>query len=911
MGILDAMKNKERLLRSKSETNLKSPSIASQPDVVDCIGLGVPLHSSRLHVGPLTQLGPPDMWNLSPTSLSMEHLSVDGSSQDEQDSPDEEGSLPSSTCTTKAVSLSTPAGRRSTETELSASRGSPSHQHPESEARNYNLNVRMPCGNGQAYSVSQNKVVFLPSCQDSPSSSVSSVKLRVTALESQQALTGSCKPGVSLQVPDRKGLVLNLTSQFEAAGSKPGSPEESSTDPVLDEELTAMTQTKLAPQKLQAILVKKEIWDPAEHKSSLLSTSPSSTSIPSRADVESLLSMCASDPQWASTLTSHILSDAKPSSPTPVPKVNDPFSAQLDRVFDREERRQQRLSTSMPVEVSSSNTSVAPQDKLLAATLSSSMETALPTALRDCPSRQSSWSSYDSAVVLGYQGEPREAPSRQSSWGSADTRWTYGTLPSRNSSWGSYDIRPNVGYNNVTERDEKTQQNDDLESLLSNSSSGMFSYDREAWYPGTVKRTKQKLEAESNTIKRVCSDSGVPMSHSSPPSSESSCDITSSSPPVISTATLRLQGPRPYQNPATVGPIVTPVQPEQQQTTASGQPLVHYASSPTLCHKRLDEEMLSASVPEKMAISQPNISSYLSHSDAVRQQQQTKSKLSELETNPLLVNILQCPPGKKVLEELVSKMQPNNGEVLLPDLLQSTSAPSVAKAVKQESGATWLSEEVSQPSTTPGVVKSLKKEFEAKSVRKEKATSVIVETSVIKEGDSSSPELRVKCGSDKVKSLPSSPVSTTCPPQSISTSGTPVEDLTVKRLVDKFEVNHNGDQPAFLRSISDSPPVGRPRFLSENNSSSTKRKSSPAGLALQPPVPPRKSSFEVTAASGANILARNARNGTENRINRLPPTTQPVLLGLAKPKKQQGKTHPLARLTFNKPRHNNPVYNTM
>lgn len=108
-------------------------------------------------------------------------------------------------------------------------------------------------------------------------------------------------------------------------------------------------------------------------------------------------------------------------------REGDPFSAQVDRVFEREERR-------------------------------------------DSPSRQSSWSSYDSAVVL-------ENNSVHSSWA---------TLPSRNSSWGSYDMRPT----------------DPL------GSSGLFPYDKEEipWYPGTVKRTKQKLE-ENTTVKRVCTQS--------------------------------------------------------------------------------------------------------------------------------------------------------------------------------------------------------------------------------------------------------------------------------------------------------------------------------------------------------------------------------------------------------------------
>lgn len=129
----------------------------------------------------------------------------------------------------------------------------------------------------------------------------------------------------------------------------------------------------------------------------------------------------------------------------------DPFSNRLDRVFDREEKKVQRNVPSVVTE----------------------------DAVNNEVSRQSSWSSYDSAVVLG---DPRDCVSRQSSWGSGDTRSC--TLPSRNSSWGSYDMRPS-----------------------------------ETWNPGTVKRTKQKLEEGIiDTAKRVCQDISTSISPPAPDS---------------------------------------------------------------------------------------------------------------------------------------------------------------------------------------------------------------------------------------------------------------------------------------------------------------------------------------------------------------------------------------------------------
>jgi len=152
------------------------------------------------------------------------------------------------------------------------------------ETRNYNLNVRLPCSNGQAYSVSQNKVLFLPPCKGSDC--MSSVKLRVNEFESQ---SGGLVSRPSSQVPDTTGLVLNLTSQFE--GSKEAE----------QEELTSSVLTKLPPPQLQAKLLKKEIWDPAEHKNPLTETVVNNSSQP-------------------------------PATPTHKPKPDDPFSAQLDRV---------------------------------------------------------------------------------------------------------------------------------------------------------------------------------------------------------------------------------------------------------------------------------------------------------------------------------------------------------------------------------------------------------------------------------------------------------------------------------------------------------------------------------------------------------------------------------------------------
>lgn len=281
----------------------------------------------------------------------------------------------------------------------------------------------MPCGNGQAYSVSQNKALFLtqePETQVSPPS----VKHRVSALEARKRLV--------LELPSTIKSETNIEEPEVCDRVTPSASELSGLEEEI-REAPVQAQTKEHPQMLTAVLLKKEIWDPGERA---VATLPRTK------------------------------------------RDGDPFSAQLDKVFDREERRQSR--TPPPV-----------------------LETPAPPVpitqglgIRETPSRQSSWSSYDSAVVLNFQGEQRGTPSRQSSWGSGDTRLASGTAPSRNSSWGSYDMRSGNG-----------SVSGPMQCVIEGSS-GIFSFDRDeiTCYPGTVKRTKQRLEegGTSSGIKRIC-----------------------------------------------------------------------------------------------------------------------------------------------------------------------------------------------------------------------------------------------------------------------------------------------------------------------------------------------------------------------------------------------------------------------
>ncbi|XP_039292990.1 protein phosphatase Slingshot isoform X3 [Nilaparvata lugens] len=516
------------------------------------------------------------------------------------------------------------------------------------EAHNYNIKVQMLSDNGPLYSVSQNKILQLSSNQSQESVMAASVKHRVNALESAATAgdmtSSTCSSSVTSLLPcttpnlgrkERKaapGLVLNLTSQFEEAPPP------------------------------TTLVKKEEPWDPGEGGTE-------DSSRPAVVEVKTVRKLRGG--------------------------VDcDPFSNRLDRVFDREERKQQRNVPSVVTE-----------------------EDVVTVPVTDCEvSRQSSWSSYDSAVVL------RDCISRQSSWGSADTRTC--TLPSRNSSWGSYDLRP----------DSTT---------------------------GTVKRTKQKLEEGSDTVKRVCPD------------------------------------------------------------TTDDRLTARVPSNETLDAKSNNKENNSGNITRSVSVDESKLSGSTN----------TNTNTEDGSSSPHLVENQKC---------------------------------------------------------ISGIVKNLKKEFEAKSVGKK--------------CDRSSPT--EESSKEESRSLPSSPVSDKHPPRATA------DDLSVRKLVGKYE--------------------DRPRL---SCSESEKRIS-------QPPVPLRKSSLDVQShppkppyinpivhtftnlapVKSSNFPLKNSlllTHNLKNSAGRPPTSNHPTpsvvaasVVAKAQSKKQQGKSHPLARLPINK-RHNNPVYNTM
>lgn len=709
-GILDAMKNKEKLQRSKSETNLKSPGVVAKNErllvgseptpLVQALENSMALQNS-MSGQDLRQLGTrPKSWspdttaadnsNTSPLSMSLENLNKNESTF---------------------------------------------RQRSMKKSVNVKEHVLLPCDNGESYSVSPNRIVHLPSEQNS-----SLVKERVSELEARKV--------------DKKKLVLNLPTQFEKN--------------LGDENGSCAAGSEHSPPMLRAVLVKKEIWDPGEVEVDATSECNGTSNVCDQKDSNSVCS--AETTVWtSSTVLQQQTNSAVSPSCNQVPeqctvrrKDGDPFSNQLDRVFDKEERKQRRLSV-VPTELPNSEE--------------------IP---RECPSRQSSWSSYDSAVVLG---ETRDAPSRHSSWGSGDNR----VLPSRNSSWGSYDMRPGAPIHYLNDKGEKV--------TFDGSSSGIFQYDREdtPYYIGTVKRTKQKLEEGSAKKTDVEWHSDCPNETLS--QNENNVEA-------FNTALIKCNN-------------------AEEQVSVVPQTLNETSSR------------LSVSAPESSAMDLITRECSLSRS---------ASNVSSICDSSSVVSTAQCYSVKQHKDFL---------ENLNKEMIKSKKADDA------------------EETSVSGIVRNLKKEFEAKTVGEN-----IVKTK------------------NRVNSLPSSPISIHQPkegnpptsPQS-PTSSDPGEDLNLKKLIGKFESNEKDQvvlrpKPFFSQNknaryscieVSTSPKLSRliTNFVKENDD------------CKKPPKPPSLRDPEPKVVM-ATVIAKAS----------------------AKKQQQFGKSHPLARLNI-KPRHTNPVYNTM
>lgn len=458
-GMLDAMKNKEKLQRSKSETNLRNVKDArllpgSEPTpLIQALNAAEKMHLT-ISERELKRFG------RRPKSWSPDHVEAFVLLPKQQ---------------SQSLENLTPERAKEERT---------------------NKNVRLPCSNGQHYSVSQNQVVHLQEHTADGSGSgmddVPSVKLIVSELELNAAErrmsqflhrnhcsgtgsgSGSSTASVAATDTFRSKKTWDpgvaTTGQHAADNAATidlGSSCINTSSYSSDSQSLVKNSSKSICDSPTWTSSAQIIHRTAITSSSLPLSSSSSSSLVTTVGMSAPYLLSSSSSSMSSSVTGneHLLTTQPSSIVTGNQqhhqhhRENDLFSNQVDRVFDREERKQIRHRSSissMPSTIGSTMTIEQNKGDLLV-------------------SRQSSWSSVDSAVVL-----TRDTPSRHSSWGSVDDSRV---PPSRNSSWGSYDIKSTstpVGY--------------------------MFSASSNAenlWPSGTVKRTKSKIE-KPLVGKRIC-----------------------------------------------------------------------------------------------------------------------------------------------------------------------------------------------------------------------------------------------------------------------------------------------------------------------------------------------------------------------------------------------------------------------
>lgn len=388
-GMLDAMKNKEKLQRSKSETNLKSENVkdgrmlpGSEPTP-----LIQALHNNRNSTYP----------------SSKKEAYYKRINQRPNSSPD----IPKAT--SDFVSLTKP---------LSVSLETLVNNHPSEPRLQPEVNCETTNLRWQNYSISQNQIIYLES--ESNNSSLTSQQL--------ETFSSDEKSNSGTETASNLPFVKNMISELE------------------------LNEKKTKDDEQQYQLRKTDSWDPGENKMK------GSCVIAEEKQVYNCSAEIIHQESFNSFKTSSVTFTSNQIS-----KISPAFKKQTDQVFDCEEKRRNQIS-------------IASTDPFV--------------------SRQSSWSSVDSACILG-----DHLPSRNSSWGSGDNR----IIPSRNSSWGSYDT--------------KFQQSTSLplteDVVMGQSGLFPFSQDEIPWHFGTVKRTKQKIEEKHvpAPLKIIQKSSSTPASH--------------------------------------------------------------------------------------------------------------------------------------------------------------------------------------------------------------------------------------------------------------------------------------------------------------------------------------------------------------------------------------------------------------
>lgn len=651
-----------------------------------------------------------------------------------------------------------------------------------------------------------------------------------------------------------------------------------------------VSQTKVVAQKHQAVLIPSQIWqedksevevnvNPVESPVGVLKESitwpagivkrqkqdfeekvkMSDSKSPSNKDSETSLSRQNS----SSSLTGHLQRVEVVRSPSygrqdsagsDTVKKDDPFSAKLDKVFDREERKQQRLSAIIPV---SGDT-------------------------KDTPSRNSSWGSFDSAVVLA----DRDFPSRQSSWGSCDTRITAGTASSRNSSFGAFD-----------KKQQPLRENLEISVPNSNITGTYFEKDPGPFTPGTIRRNKNK----NSDVKDGLLDEDV---KSQPNENEDLEEVkTEDGSQFKAVAYIKAYGPAPYRSPTERESSNNPIElTDEGVVEASDSSCDHHHSNPapSIC-------IPNSTNPLATTKSQPNICTTISSTEDL-DPELNDSKISSVSDN------VQTPaPGtvKQHKEILESKTQEGSStevqkiqeKLFIPSYSRSHSSCDLETEKPElnliSSGNHEFSEKrakfeghtenESEKGKVRKITQAIERQNEDEKMKQYKREGIRKRSHSL-ERLSTSPS---SPGSSQIGLLEQFLVQAQADVQHLEMEEGPTEEICVRNLVGKFEDCHE-----------QKPPKIQTRNARAKSDSCTPDK-------FRPPVPQRKSSLDYNfkpvhrsqSQPPQTPLRQATPGGSMSSVGKVPSHKPPPggrgqACGTeVRQRKQQGKTHPLTKLT--------------
>ena len=663
-----------------------------------------------------------------------------------------------------------------------------------------------------------------------------------------------------------------LTSSEDVQGSEP-----------------VVSQTKAVAQKHQAVLIPSQIWqedkceveenvNPVEspvgvpagivkrqkHDFEEKVKMSDSKSPPSNKECEPSLSRQNS----SSSLTGHTQKVEIVRSPSygrqdsngsDTVKRDDPFSAKLDKVFDREERKQQRLSAIIPV---SGDT-------------------------KDTPSRNSSWGSFDSAVVLA----DRDFPSRQSSWGSCDTRITAGTVSSRNSSFGTFDKKP-----------QPLRENLEISVPNSNISGTYFEKDPGPFTPGTIRRNKNK----NSDAKDGLLDEDVKSQSNENEDNEEVKIEDGSQFKVV--ANMKAYGPAPYKSPTERESSTNPMELfDEGLVEAIDSSSDHHNSNPAL-----DICIPNSTNPLANTRSQPNVCTIISSAEYLNTELNIGTKLND-KTSFGSDDVPTPAPGtvKQHKDILESKTQ-DGSSTEVQKLQEKLFTPSYSRSLSNCDLQTEKTESNSAGSDNHNFSEKRAKfeghtENESEKGKVKKITQAIERQNEDEKMKQCKIEgIRKRSHSlERLSTSPSSPgssqiglleqllVQAQADVQHLEMEESPTEEICVKNLVGKFE-----------DCQEQKPPKIQTRNTRAKSDSCTPDK-------FRPPVPQRKSSLDYNfkpihrsqSQPPQTPVRQTAPGGNLSSMGKAPSHKPPPggrgqACGTeVRQRKQQGKTHPLTKLT--------------